>query len=118
MSIAKLTMQGGLSAGTSLAINGGVANALTATGTTQTDAYAMGVAVNRFTTVAASTGALVPAGAPADEMWVWNAGANALTVYPPSGAQINAAGTNTGVSLGTNSGFVLKCVSATLWLAK
>ncbi len=108
----------GIPAGMATAINGGVANALTATGTVQGDAYTLTLGCNRFTTVGAGTGAILKAGAPGDEIWVWNAGANALLVYPPSGAQINAAGSNTAVSLGTNSGYILKCISATQWIAK
>ena len=107
----------GIPAQMATAITGGVLNTLTATGTTQGTAYTVGLGTAYFSTVAANTGAVLQAGAPGDEVWIHNAGANALTVYPPSGAQINAAGTNTGVSLATNTGLLLKCISATQWVA-
>ena len=118
MAYARQMMGGsGIPAGMATAINGGVQSGLTATGTTQGTAYNVNLGMAYFSTVAASTGAVLTAGAPGDETWIHNAGANALTVYPPSGAQINAAGPNTGVSLATNTGMILKCISATQWVA-
>lgn len=117
MSIAKNTMQGGLSAMTSLAINGGVAAGLSAAGTTQGTATALALGCNTVTTVASSSGVILPAGNLGDEMWVFNNGANSLTVYPPTSAKINAGSTNAGVSIGTATVCVFKCVSATQWIA-
>src|SRR3990167_3269581 len=77
-----------------------VATGLTAAGTTQGTAYESTSAKNAFTTVAAGTGTILDSdAAPGDSQMIYNGGANALTVYPPSGAQINALGANNGMIL-------------------
>lgn len=66
-------------------------DALTATGTNLATAYVLTKPYSSFNTVAASTGAALPANAAAvGQMWVvWNNGANALTVYAQTGDTIN-----------------------------
>ena len=95
----------------------GLANAgLTATGTVQTDALAIQVSHNQYSTVAAGTGALLPSFAqPGDTIRVFNNGANALLVYPPTGGAINNGATNAGFSVAANKGAQFTMVSATLW---
>lgn len=112
MSQANNIVSSGLSAIQAQAIVGTVANNLTATGSTQGTALPLPASVNRFTTVAASTGALVPPMNPGDYIVIYNGGANALSVYPPVGATINQASANTAYSLATATPFLdIFCVA-------
>lgn len=96
-----------------------VAAGLTATGTIQSDAYAMTAAINEFTTVAAGTGARLSSLAVAgDSQTVYNGGANALKVYPDSGVRINGIPTNIGILVATNTTCEFVRVSATRWIGK
>lgn len=82
-------------------INGTCSDNLTAAGSTQGTAAACPSDVNVFTTVAASTGCILNAmPAPGDEIVVTNLGANALSVYPPTGGIIQTGGTNAAFSVG------------------
>ncbi len=114
--VARLIMQGGQSAGTAVAITGG-SQTLAGAGTTQGTATAINVGHADFTTVGSGSGGVLAAGSPGDEVTVYNAGANALAVYPPSGAKINNGATNGSVSCPTNTMMLFKCVSATVWRA-
>lgn len=76
--------------------------ALTALGSSQGTAYIipLGQDLSVFTTVAASTGALMPAGiGPSEEYAIANHGANALLVYPPLGGTISTGAANVGYSI-------------------
>lgn len=100
------------------AITGDVANSLTATGSTQATALQLQADINRFTTVAASTGAILPSMNPGDSCVVFNGGANALLVYPPVGGTINALAANAGYSVSTtNRTAVVFCVDANTFCA-
>lgn len=100
------------------AVVGDVANGLTATGTTQATALQLQADVNRFTTVAASSGAILPAMNPGDSCVVFNGGANALLVYPPVGGTINALAANAGYSVATTSRTALiVCVDTNTYCA-
>ena len=93
-----------------------VATGLTATGTSQATAYEVTTAKAAFSTVAASTGAILDdQAAPGDTQMIYNGGANALTVYPPSGAKINGLATNSGMLLATNTACEFYCLSTTQW---
>jgi hypothetical protein len=84
-----------------------VANSLTATGTVQGDAFALTAGTNVFTTVGAGTGALLLS----TNLYVQrivNFGANALLVYPPSGASIGSHASNVAFSLAALS--VATCI--------
>jgi len=116
MPLAKKIMGGGLSAGNAKAINGDVASGLTATGTNQATALAINAGVVVFGTVAGSTGAILPSGEISDDVWLYNGGANALTIYPDSGSKINEQATNGGVSLATATSMLLKKVTTTKWI--
>lgn len=76
---------------------------LTATGSTQGTALAIpaGQDMSIFVTVAASTGAVLPATGVSvgEEYQIANHGANALSVYPPLGGAMGTAGTNAAYSL-------------------
>lgn len=92
------------------------ATGLTATGSTQNGALEVTSSQNAFSTVASGTGAILDSDASAgDSQMIYNGGANALTVYPPSGARINALGTNAGMLLATNTTCILYCISSTQW---
>ena len=99
-----------------LSLSQDVAEGLTAAGTNQATAYAMTAADNEFTTVAAGTGAVLYAGSPGDEQLVFNAGANALKVYPPSGSKINALPTDQAVLIPKNTACTFKCLTTTRWV--
>ena len=93
-----------------------VATGLTATGTNQATAYEVTTAKAAFSTVAASTGAVLDdQAAPGDTQMIYNGGANALKVYPPSGAQINALGSNNAMTLPIRTACEFYCLSTTLW---
>lgn len=92
---------GGLSANAANAITGDTATALTATGSTQATALAIGASNNFVGTTAASTGVILPLGNNGDSIFIYNGGANTLTVYPPVGGTINNLSANTGFSVAT-----------------
>jgi len=74
--------------------------------------------VNRFTTVAANAGALLPLMNPGDSMTVFNSGANALLLFPPVGAKINAIATNGSYSVATATPYVdVYCISPLQYIA-
>lgn len=87
---------------------------VSAAGTTQGTATALTSADNEITTAAAGSGVILNADlAAGDQQTVFNAGANAVKVYPPSGMKINALATNAAMLLATNTGCLFKCVSST-----
>lgn len=91
-----------------------VATSISAAGTTQGTATELTAADNELTTVAAGAGvALASALAAGDSQTVFNAGANAVKVYPPSGMKINSLAANAPMTLATNTGCIFKCVSTT-----
>jgi hypothetical protein len=99
-------------------ILGSVANGLTATGVGQSDALALTSDLNVFSTVATGTGARLQANlARGDEITVANNGANALLVYPPTGAAIGTAATNAGVSVAAGKLGVFTLITPTLFIA-
>jgi hypothetical protein len=103
----------GISAQASQAGSAGLPSiGLTAAGSTQATAFTIGNDINQFTTVAAGTGAILPAGNAGDEITVWNGGANALLVYPPVGGQVGAGAVNAGFSVAANKSCVFCYASA------
>ena len=82
----------------------------TATGATQATAYVLSAVRTKFGTVAAGTGALLPVGAPGDELTVTNFGANALAVYPQVGGAINNGGVNASVNVAANGTTIFVCM--------
>lgn len=100
-------MAAGTSGGAAAAITGNASMALglTALGSSQGTAYVILNPIVEFTTVAASTGAILPSVSVggryngADTIFVVNKGANALAVYPPVGFAINSVATNTALSV-------------------
>jgi hypothetical protein len=96
MAIPSRVMGAGNSASAATQICGDVADTLTATGTTNADALQLSAIINRVTTTAASTGVRLMLPEQGSQVVVVNSGANALLVYPGTGAQINALTATTG----------------------
>jgi len=90
---------------------------LTATGANQSTALEVTANINRFSTVAAGTGAklnsAITTGLP---QIIYNGGANPLTVYPHTGATINSLPANAAMFLQTNTTVVFWSTSATSWV--
>lgn len=108
--LARNLMGVGFSGGQATALSGFGTLGATATGTNQATGYAVTNDITEFTTVAASTAAVLPAPtgglAPGfgDTFVIVNKGANSLSVFPPVGFQINSAGANTAVALAAGKG--------------
>jgi hypothetical protein len=97
-------------------IVGDVQDAQTATGSTQTDAFLISADNTRFTTVASSTGCRLPAdAAPGDSVFIYNSGANALSIYPPTSGTINAISANGAYSLAAAKGVFIVKMNSTGW---
>lgn len=91
---------------------------VTATGSSSADAYGIGCTNTIFTTVAASTGAILPANAaPSDRLCIVNRGANALTVYPNSGGTADG-GASVSVAAGTFKYFQMVSNDSLTWMSK
>jgi hypothetical protein len=75
----------GTSGGQTQAICGDVSAAVTATGSSATDAQSVSAVVTRVSTTAASTGVKIPSPEVGAMMVVRNDGASTLTVYAASG---------------------------------
>jgi len=117
MALAKNIMKGGWSAGNAKAVNGAVATALTAAGTTLGTALALSADTNVLGTVSSGTGVSLPSCEIGDSVEIYNGGANAVTVYPDtSSVQINSLTTGNGFLLGTNTMCYARRVSSTRWV--
>lgn len=92
---------------------------LTAIGSTSGTALALTKNFNEVTTVNVGTGVRLPtAGANSVtglRVTVWNAGANTLNVYPMSGGQINALGTNIPDTIASGANKTYVALSNTLY---
>jgi hypothetical protein len=119
MSLATEIMQGGMSAGAARAINGTVNSAVSGAGTTIADATQLKTGHAVVTTVAASSGVLLPNGEIGDEVFVYNGTAtNALKVYPPTSSQtINQLSAGSAMLLAPYTGCKYKKATSTVWSA-
>ncbi len=90
---------------------------LSAAGTNQAGATAITKQTNEFTTVAASSGARLPSPEQGEFIFVANAGANALAVYPNTGHSINALAANAAFSLAAGKNALFWAATATKWYA-
>ncbi len=91
--------------------------AATATGTTIDDAFQIKAAITQFSTVAATTGALLPDLDVGQSAVIYNDGASALTVYAPDGATIDGTAGATGVALANAKRCQYTRISATAWIS-
>jgi len=95
----------GFSAEQAKQLSGQGAQALTATGSSATDALLLSSHHNAFSTVGSGTGAIVSTSLlPGDSVYVYNGGANTLAIYPPTGATVD---NTTSVSLVTLKGCLI-----------
>ena len=88
---------------------------VSAAGTVQGDATALTSDYNITTTVASGAGVVLPTATTGRRMVIVNKGANALNVYPASGAAIDALGSNTALSLPVAGWLELNASSTTQW---
>ena len=117
MALARNIMRGGWSAGNAKAVNGAVAIALTAAGTTRATALALQADTNVLGTVSSGTGVSLPSCEIGDSCEVYNGGANSATVYPDAAAnQINGLVAGNGFLLATNTMCYARKVSSTRWI--
>lgn len=111
----------GNSPATAQASLGFLTNGLTATGSSQGTALALPSDFSVFTTVAASTGAILPASStqvnPTDVYFVVNHGANSLTVYPPTGGKVGNGSTNAGFAVAANKMATFVSLGSDIWAA-
>lgn len=91
--------------------------AKTATGTNRATAYAITKKVTQFTTAAASTGAVLPAGVIGQTYTIFNAGANAIQVYGNGSDTIDGVAGSTGVPLTNAKRCEYTCVAANTWIS-
>jgi hypothetical protein len=93
----------------------GVSQTVTAAGSTQATATLISRNINNVTSVAANTGVILPSAIPGYRVLIRNSGANALRVYPNTGAQINTLGANAFLSLENGALIEFVSLSATQW---
>lgn len=118
MAIPSRLMGSGLPSLAAVNICGDVVDSITAAGTTNADATQLSAAINRVSTTALNTGVRLMLPEAGSGVVVVNSGANALLVYPGTGAQINALTATTGgfsVAAGGRALFV--GTSSTNWFA-
>ena len=95
-----------------------VVSGLTALGSSQGTAFPLvNNADHQFTTVGSSTGAILPPARLADSVSVWNGGANALSIYPPSAGKINDGSANAAYSLAAGAGITFFATDLRTWYA-
>ena len=97
-------------------IVGSITTGITAAGTTQITAAAVYDDINIVSTVAASSGVILPSNRSAgDTIEITNLGANALLVYPPNGGNIAQGAANASFSLPVSKTAIMRLVSPTQW---
>jgi hypothetical protein len=83
----------------------------TATGSTQATALQVQTDFEVYSTVAASTGCILPSNmSVADQGWIFNHGASSLSVYPPVGGKISTGATNAAFAVAAGKGFFWICI--------
>lgn len=108
-------LTGPFAPGQATAIGGQGTTGITAAGTnSQANSTLLTTGNNVVSTAAANSGVRLPAGMPGDEVWVYNAGASTMHVYPPSGAAINSGAANAAFDLATTVSGAFKFVSSTV----
>ena len=90
-------------------------NAVSAAGTTQGTGTALTVDYNVVTTVAASSGVVLPTATAGRRIVIVNKGASTLTIYPATSAYIDAGLINAGISVAANGSIELMASSTTQW---
>ena len=117
MALAKDIMGGGFSAGQAQAIQGTIASSVSAAGTTISDATDLTASNNYVSTVASGAGVQLPYVPLGDSCYVYNAGANALKVYPcDTASSINNAAAAAAVTCPVNTLMCFHRWTATKWV--
>ena len=75
----------------------------------------MTVDYNVVTTVAASTGVKLPTATAGRRIVIVNKGANTLSIYPATGAAIDALAANAAIQVAANGSIELMASSTTQW---
>ena len=114
MALAADIMKGGFSAGSAKAVQGEVNSAVTAAGSSISDATALTKSVNIVT--AGTGGVQIPNGDIADEVEIINLTSAAITVYPPTSSRINALAASAGFLLAANTAVKVKKFTSTRWM--
>ena len=97
-----------------VAASNDAASGIVAAGTGQSDATELTNGINFVSTVSAGQGVVLSSKlASGDSQVVYNAGLNALRVYPTSGMKINNLSANAAMILALNTGIEFHCVSTT-----
>ena len=113
MALPSRVLNSGVTSLSTVAICGDGSSAVSAAGSTSSDATALSSIYNRVSTVAAGAGVKLPPCEMGATIWITNAGANALTVYPyDTGTTISGA---TSLLVGQNASVCLFAVSNTRW---
>jgi len=117
MAYASEIMQGGFSAGSAKAVQGQTKTGISAAGTVIGDATALTTSMSILSTVASGAGVQIKDGEINDSAIIYNGGANACKVYPPTGDSINQLSASAAVTLATNSALMLVKASTSQWIA-
>ena len=118
MAIPTRVMAAGNAASSAVQICGDVADTLTAAGTTNADALQLSAIINRVTTTALNAGLRLMLPEAGSQVMVINSGANALLVYPGTGAAINALTVTTaGFSIAAGGRSLFVGTSSANWFA-
>lgn len=95
---------------------GGQTSTIAAAGNSQGTATAVTASLTTVTGADGTKGVILPAALPGDTVRIYSSAAtNALIVYPPSGAAINAASANASYSHTAQTEHIYCCFSATQW---
>lgn len=92
-----------------------VSTAVSAAGTTQGGATTLPSDINVVTTVASNSGVILPTAVAAASVMIVNKGANAVLIYPATGASLDALGTNAGYSLPVDGMIEFTASATTKW---
>ena len=107
-------MAAGISAGAVNQICGDVVTGILAAGTTNANATALSASINIVSSASASTGVKLPHVERGALIEVYNQGLNAILVYPPASAKIDAlTTTSAGFSVGAGKAARFRAVSGT-----
>lgn len=117
-----LTVTGAADIAGNISASGGyilrkVSTDLTATGTTRADALQLVSEMNNLTTVAASTGVILPVGVIGMTIRVFNNGASAVQVYASASETINGTAGATGISQANAKVTDYVYVKANTWIS-
>lgn len=113
MALPSRVLNSGVTSLTTAAICGEGASAVSAAGTTSSDATALTSIYNRISTVASGAGVKLPPCEMGATIWVTNVSANSLLVYPwDAGTTIGGA---TSLAVAPNSALCIFAVSNTRW---